>query len=204
MYTIPEGRKTGTSLRLITSVEVEVLHLVKFRDGVAHIPWCYDMIQAVKQEKIRERKHTRKVKKIRLSEVQIISVPYRENFLEGEMSSEESDMVLTERIQEIKEDEAPERGIKDAEENDPFVEKDEVQEEKEVKEEIGQLIDSLQSNKVSKFFWPSECLVFPVPRRRWLARRFGFRPAQKEDRRGGRHLRRQTQERTDRQVSQEG
>ena len=114
------------------------------------------MIQAVKQEKIRERKHTRKVKKIRLSEVQIISVPYRENFLEGEMSSEESDMALTERIQEIKEDEAPERGIKDAEENDPFVEKDEVQEEeKEVKEEIGQLIDSLQSNKVSKFYWPS-------------------------------------------------
>ena len=113
------------------------------------------MIQAVKQEKIRERKHTRKVKKIRLSEVQIISVPYRENFLEGDMSSEESDMVLTERIQEIKEHEAPERGIKDAEENDPFVEKDEVQEEKEVKEEIGQLIDSLQSNKVSKFYWPS-------------------------------------------------
>ena len=48
-----------------SSVEVEVLHLVKFRDGVAHIPWCYDIIiQAVKQEKIRERKHTRKVKKI--------------------------------------------------------------------------------------------------------------------------------------------
>ena len=71
------------------------------------------------------------------------------------MSSEVSDMVLTERIQEIKEDEGPERGIKDAEENDPFVEKDEVQEEKEVKEEIGQLIDSLQSNTVSKFYWPS-------------------------------------------------
>jgi len=110
------------------------------------------MIQAVKQEKIRERKHTRKLKKIRLSEVQIISVPYRENFLEGEMSSEESDMVLTERIQEIKEDEAPERGIKDAEENDPFVEKDEVQEEKEVKEEIDDdgWLDVLGSGRLKK------------------------------------------------------
>ena len=54
------------------------------------------------------------------------------------MSSEETEMVLTDRIQEIKEEAASESDLKE-EENDPFVEKDTIEEEKEVKDEIGQL-----------------------------------------------------------------
>ena len=54
------------------------------------------------------------------------------------MSSEETEMVLTDRIQEIKEEAASESDLKE-EENDPFVEKDRIEEEKEVKDEIGQL-----------------------------------------------------------------
>ena len=54
------------------------------------------------------------------------------------MSSEDTEMVLTDRIQEIKEEAASESDLKE-EENDPFVEKDRIEEEKEVKDEIGQL-----------------------------------------------------------------
>ena len=55
------------------------------------------------------------------------------------MSSEDTEMVLTDRIQEIKEEAASESDLKE-EENDPFVEKDENEaKEEEVKDEIGQL-----------------------------------------------------------------
>ena len=54
------------------------------------------------------------------------------------MSSEDTEMVLTDRIQEIKEEAASESDLKE-EENDPFVQKDRIEEEKEVKDEIGQL-----------------------------------------------------------------
>ena len=63
-----------------------------------------------------------------------------ENLAEGKMSSEETEMVLTDRIQEIKEELASESELKKEDvETDPFVEKDENEaKEEEVKDEIGQ------------------------------------------------------------------
>ena len=55
------------------------------------------------------------------------------------MSSEETEMVLTDRIQEVKEEAAYESDLKEDEENDPLVwKKDEKTEEEEVKDDIGQ------------------------------------------------------------------